>query len=94
MGSNSFDSGVLFCYEFLQHLDCLMSPQPVQTLMSAIHTDHPISSPKITIIIINVAEAGILISQEWVIVQLCATKSVKSHQSRKQEINFAPSQES
>lgn len=65
-----------------------MSPQPVQTLMSAIHMDHPISAPKITIIIIHVAEAGILISQEWIIVQLCATKNAKYHQSRKQEINL------
>ena len=60
-----------------------MSRQPVQTLLSVIHTDDPISSPKITIKIIHVAEAGILISQEWVIVQLCATKKCQESSIKK-----------
>ena len=41
--------------------------------MSGIHTDDHISSTKTTIII-HVAVARILISQEWVIVKLCAIR--------------------
>ena len=57
--------------------------------MSGFHTDDQISSTKMTIII-HIVVAGRLISQEWVIVKLCATKNAKSNQLTKQEVNFAP----